>query len=148
MSQLTASFSLLQMAQPLYEAMLLHLQALYPEEGCGLLAGQGHYVQAHKRTATTLYAIPNQARSASRYLMEPHWQLTAFLEAERKGLALLAIYHCHPHGPDTPSSTDMAQAYYPDLVQVVVSLANKIQPSVRAFRLTPTNYKEIMLVIE
>jgi hypothetical protein len=33
-------------------------------------------------------------------------------------------------------------------VQVVVSLANKMQPSVRAFRLTPTNYKEIMLVIE
>jgi [CysO sulfur-carrier protein]-S-L-cysteine hydrolase len=135
--------NLLRLPQPLYEAMLLHLESLYPEEGCGLLAG--HW---HNETATTLYAIPNQLSSSTQYVMDPQWQLKAFLEIERDSLSLLAIYHSHPQGPETPSLADLAQAYYPDLVQLIVSLADRPQPSARAFWLTQTEFKEIVLVIE
>lgn len=139
----TDGIDLLRLPQLLYEAMLLHLEALYPEEGCGLLAG--HW---HDETATTLYAIPNQSRSPTQYLMDPRLQLSAFLEIEQANLALLAIYHSHPQGPETPSLTDLAQAYYPDLIQLVVSLADPAQPTVRAFWLNPADFREIIVIVE
>jgi [CysO sulfur-carrier protein]-S-L-cysteine hydrolase len=133
----------LHLSRSLYEAMLLHVDTLYPQEGCGLLAG--HWYDG---IATVLYAIPNQTQSPTQYLMDPEWQLNAFLEIEQANMALLAIYHSHPHGPETPSITDLTQAYYPDSLQLIISLADRAQPSIRAFWLTPTDFKEMTLVIE
>ena len=125
-----------------YLALVQHLNAVYPYEGCGLLAGSWS-----ETTAVSLYAIENIASNPRRqFLMSPQSQLAAFLEIEAAGLDLLAIYHSHPHGPETPSATDMAQAYYPELIQVIVSLASP-DPVLRAFWLTPTQYREIQLLV-
>jgi len=133
----------LRLARPAYAAMLVHLLAVYPEEGCGLLAGNGG-----DGLATAVYPIENIATTPqTRYLMAPQSQLDAFLDIETADLDLLAIYHSHPHGPNTPSATDMAQAYYPDLTQIIVSLA-QAQPGVCAFRVTQTGFHEIVLLVE
>ncbi len=124
-------------------ALVDHLQAVYPEEGCGLLAGS----RAEQR-ATTLYTVENVAHNRrTQFSMAPHTQLSVFTEIEAAGLDLLAIYHSHPNGPETPSATDVAQAYYPDLVQVIVSLASN-RPKLRAFWLSQTNLHEIPLIFE
>jgi proteasome lid subunit RPN8/RPN11 len=123
--------------------MLAHLLAVYPEEGCGLLAGY-----SSDGVATAVYPIENIASTPqTRFLMAPQSQLDAFLDIETAELDLLAIYHSHPHGPDTPSATDMAQAYYPDLTQIIVSLA-QTRPGARAFRVTQTDFHEIVLLVE
>jgi [CysO sulfur-carrier protein]-S-L-cysteine hydrolase len=133
----------LRLERAVYEAMLCHLEAVYPQEGCGLLAG--HWSD---RTATALYAIVNQATNPqTQFLMLPSQQIAAFLEIEAAGMDLLAIYHSHPHGPATPSAADMVQAYYPDVLQLVVSLAPR-QPSLRAFWLTQTAFSEIEVIVE
>lgn len=116
----------LKIKQPIYESMLKQLQAAYPLEACGLLAGQDY-------TATRLYAINNILQSPTAYEMEPLQQVRALLEIEAVGELLLAIYHSHPQGPQTPSVTDVARAYYPEAIQIIVSLEEPTSPIVRAF---------------
>lgn len=123
-----------------YRTMLAHLQAVYPLEGCGLLAGRAGRVER-------LYSVDNALRSPTEYEMDPRQQLQAMLELEDAGWELLAIYHSHPHGPAEPSATDVARAYYPEALHVIVSLANRERPSVRAFSIAGGQVEEVLLEI-
>lgn len=111
-----------------YQVMLAHLQSAYPQEACGLLAGKDGRI-AH------IYMIENILHSPTAYEMDPRQQLEAMLHAEKQGLELLAAYHSHPSGPGIPSATDIAQAYYPDMLQLIISLQNRYDPRVGVFRI-------------
>jgi [CysO sulfur-carrier protein]-S-L-cysteine hydrolase len=124
----------------LYEEMLAHLRATYPEEGCGLMAGQG-------RDVLRLYPVENWLHSRVAYEMEPRQQLKAFQALEDAGLELLAIYHSHPNGPEIPSTHDIAQAYYPEALWVIVSLAEPDGPVARAFMIRDRQVRECTLAI-
>jgi proteasome lid subunit RPN8/RPN11 len=39
-------------------------------------------------------------------------------------LDLVGIYHSHPSGPEMPSVTDVAEAYYPEAIYLIWSGAN------------------------
>ena len=106
--------------------MLAHAGGLWPEEACGLLAGRDG-------RAVRLYPVENSLHSPVAYEMEPVQQIKAMLAMEAEGLELIAIYHSHPDGPARPSATDIAAAYYPDAVQLILSLADRQRPSLRAF---------------
>jgi proteasome lid subunit RPN8/RPN11 len=87
-----------------------------PEEACGLLAGaigQNGY--------ETLHVIPtaNILHSSLEYRLDPQEQLDAFLQMEEQGWELVGIYHSHPQGPEKPSPTDIAEAYYPEAVYLI-----------------------------
>lgn len=124
----------IQMPRLIYQVMLAHLQMTYPQEGCGLLAG--HFTQADQVARVThLYAIENRLHSLTAYEMAPAQQLQAMLNAEAQGCDVLAAYHSHPQGRPFPSETDIAQAYYPELIHVIVSLQQRDRPAARAFRI-------------
>jgi proteasome lid subunit RPN8/RPN11 len=110
----------------LLQTMLDHVRGCYPEEGCGLLAGRGG-------RATAVYPVENILHSPVLFEMEPLAQIRAMLALEEAGDELLAIFHSHPAGPARPSPTDIAQAHYPDALQVIISLADRSQPEVRVF---------------
>lgn len=114
------------LSRALVDEMVAHAAALYPEEVCGLLAGQGG-------RASRFYPVENIHHSPIAYEMEPVQQIRAMLDIEAAGLELLAIVHSHPHGPARPSPTDVALAYYPDQVQLILSLAEREQPVLSAF---------------
>jgi proteasome lid subunit RPN8/RPN11 len=84
-----------------------------PEEACGLLAGQTQG-QVEK-----VFPVANRLHSPSRFEMDPHEQLRAFIDIETAGLELLAIYHSHPLGPAEPSPTDFAEFAYPGVVYLI-----------------------------
>lgn len=134
---------MLQISRPIYLAMLDHLQAVYPREGCGLLAGG--LLAGQEERARHLYAIENIRQSPTRFEMDPLQQVKAMLDMEARGWSLLAIYHSHPQGPETPSATDVARAYYPETVQLIVSLRHRTQPVVRAFTIVDGRVDEIAL---
>lgn len=92
-----------------------------------------------------LYAVKNIRYSPVAFEMDPLEQLTAMLDMEEKGWDLVAIYHSHPHGPQTPSPTDVAQAYYPEAAHVIISLSDQSQPKVRAFTIVSGSVTEIDL---
>ncbi len=94
--------------------MLDHVLACLPEEACGLLAGRDDEVQR-------VLPVANAARSPFRYRMEPRAQLEAMLAIEAAGLEMVGIYHSHPQGPPGPSATDVAEAAYPEALQLIWS---------------------------
>jgi proteasome lid subunit RPN8/RPN11 len=127
--------------QALYTAMLEHVQADYPLEACGLLGGE-------EGRALRLYRVDNRLQSSTRFEMNALQQVRAMLDIEAQGMALAAVYHSHPHGPARPSSLDVAQAYYPEAVQIIVSLETPQQPEVRAFYIVDGVVTEVTWGIE
>jgi proteasome lid subunit RPN8/RPN11 len=122
-----------------YDGILAQARSAYPLEVCGLLAGLEGRVQR-------LYPVANRLASSYAYEMEPEEQIQAMLDMEDRGWEMLAIYHSHPHGPDTPSVTDVAKAFYPDVAQVIISLREQ-PPSVRAFLIAGGNISDIPLQV-
>lgn len=110
----------------IYGAMVAHLRAVLPLEGCGLLAGNDGRIERH-------YPIDNRLNSRTAFEMEPEQLVSAVLNLEGQGLALLAIYHSHPDGPDAPSATDIIQANYPDTVQIIVSFRDRGRPQASGY---------------
>ena len=131
----------LHIKRPLYQALIAHLQAHYPLEACGILAGDGNQV-CH------VYPVNNILTSPVAYEMDPQQQLEAMIDLEARGWKMDAIFHSHPSGPERPSPTDIAQAYYPDCVYVIVSLADLEEPVVRGFRIENGRYHEIEISVE
>ena len=114
--------------RPFSQKIIAHTQTAYPLEACGLLGGANGIV-------TSQYPIHNRLQSETAYEMEPAEMLDAFLTMEAHGEELIAIYHSHPQGPPQPSPTDIAQAHYPDAVQIIVSLQERKRPLLRAFNI-------------
>ena len=83
-----------------------------PEEACGLIAGRDN-------AAREVIPVTNALHSPVRYRMDPQEQLAAFNRIEELDLEIIAIYHSHPGGPDHPSPTDVAEAFYPEAVYLI-----------------------------
>lgn len=124
----------------LRDEMLAHLASCLPEEGCGLLGGQGEF-------CSLIVPISNQLHSPTGFRMDPQEQLQAFLLFEDQGLELTAIYHSHPRGPRVPSMTDLAEFAYPGVISLIcVPLEG--QWIVRGFIIDGEAMTEIILIWE
>ena len=110
----------------------------HPNEACGLLAGTDG-------TATRIFAMTNAERSPVIYRIDPREQLRVFNAIEDEGLQLVGIYHSHTRSPAYPSDTDVRQAYYPDAVYLIVSLADAGAPDLRGYRINEGKVSEIEL---
>jgi len=106
--------NLLRIPRNIWNQVLNEISTHIPEEACGLLAGKGDLI-------SHFFPIENMLHSPTRYQMEPHQQLAAFQLIDTLGLELLAIYHSHPAGPEVPSTTDIAEAYYPEAIYIIIS---------------------------
>lgn len=107
--------------------IIAHARGGYPEEVCGLIAGRlGGPLSVHR--GRNISPTPRVA-----YELD-HETLALQIDFEDQGLELVAIYHSHPQGPQTPSETDVRMAFY-DAVYVIISLADVMRPVVRAFRI-------------
>jgi len=109
--------------------MVAHALKEYPNECCGILAGNDNQV-------TRVYRITNSTKSPYRYLMDPQEQLNAMNDAESNNIDLLAFYHSHTHSPAYPSETDVRMALqsgWLDVYYVLVSLESKTVPEIKAF---------------
>ena len=96
--------------------MLAHANECLPEEACGLIGGVNEQ-------ACLILPVENELHSPVRFRMAPLSQLKAFQKIDEIGVKLIGIFHSHPTGPAGPSSTDIAEFYYPDTVVVILSPA-------------------------
>ena len=99
------------------------------------------------RIGSLFYPGTNIDRSPTRYTMDPAEVLAAFKSMREKGTVLGAIVHSHPGSPPTPSPTDLAEAYYPEALLVIVSFASG-EPVVRVWQLGAQEPAEIALNID
>jgi len=130
----------LELTQDQAAALISHAEEVAPNECCGLLAGRDGRVER-------IYRGTNIDHSPYTYLMDPREQLAAFKDMEAAGLDLMGIYHSHTRTPAYPSRTDVAKAYYPDALYVIVSLARRDAPDIRAFRLVDGQILEEGVII-
>jgi proteasome lid subunit RPN8/RPN11 len=105
-----------------------HAVADLPNECCGMIAGRGD-------TATRVLRATNSEGSPFMYVMDPREQLRIMDEIDESGDDLLAIYHSHTRSAAYPSRTDVELAFYPDTLYLIVSIADRDAPEIRAFRL-------------
>ena len=112
--------------------IIAHALEADPEECCGILLGNDGVVASSRRVANV------HDERATRYTMDPLELVHAEREAESRGEEFVAFYHSHPHSPARPSETDIDNAVeseWTDPYYVVVSLAEKTRPVVRAFQI-------------
>lgn len=124
----------------LYDELVTHAQAEAPLECCGVIGCRGG-------EAIEVWRCTNAAESEVRYEIEGMEQLQVDQQLKRRRLSLGAIYHSHTHGPPEPSEMDIATAFYPDALYVIVGVEDRDFPEVRAFRIRDGVVDEAELVV-
>jgi proteasome lid subunit RPN8/RPN11 len=123
-----------------FEEMVEHGLREFPNEACGLVAGKDG-------RAVKVFAMRNADASPVTYRLDAKEQLCVFQEMDEEGWDLFAIYHTHTHSEADPSETDRRQAFYPDARYLVVSLSDRENPVLRAFRIADGEVEEEELSI-
>jgi proteasome lid subunit RPN8/RPN11 len=123
------------------DEIIAHAREDDPNECCGILAGADGRV-------TRLYRAVNAEASPYRYNVDPKDLLRIYRECEKRGWDFVAIYHSHTHTEAYPSATDVRLAAWPDARYLIVSLADKANPVLRAFRIQGDRVEEEPLEIE
>jgi proteasome lid subunit RPN8/RPN11 len=87
--------------------LLEHARRGLPNEACALLSGDagGGRVRA-------VHLARNRLASPYRYEIDPDDVVRIVHRIERRGDALVGIFHSHPSGPALPSATDVREARY------------------------------------
>lgn len=80
-----------------------------------------------------VYPTDNQDASPVSYTVPPQEHYDALVDAESNGWRLGGVFHSHPKGPATMSTTDLDKVTEPDWVYVVVSL-NGDEPGITGWR--------------
>jgi proteasome lid subunit RPN8/RPN11 len=121
--------------------LIAHARRDAPHEACGVIAGKDG-------RALAIFPLTNVAREPrTQYNADPHELLSAFQAMDTHNWEHLAIYHSHPATEAYPSATDVARAFYPDTIYILISLVNPAQPNVRAFRIVEQKISEQVLEV-
>jgi proteasome lid subunit RPN8/RPN11 len=107
--------------------LIAHACRESPLECCGLLAGSGETVTHH-------LPLVNELASATCFRSEPRSMFDAMKTVRQLKVDILAVYHSHPASIAVPSLTDIAEANWPGLATVIVSLQHDV-PVLRAWML-------------
>jgi proteasome lid subunit RPN8/RPN11 len=119
----------------LWGEVMDHLESALPNEGVGLIG----VVTGEERgravsTVRAFHPGRNTRLSPSRFELDVRDLVAGLRAIEEAGLELGAIVHSHPKGEPRPSRTDLAEAFYPEALMVIVSFAG-VAPVARAWRL-------------
>jgi proteasome lid subunit RPN8/RPN11 len=120
-------------------ALQAHAQGDPDHEPCGLLAGRDGVI------TRVLHAHNIAGDPATQYEIAPAELFQLMREIRGAGLQLLGIYHSHPHGPNEPSRTDIARAYYPDAAYFIISPLPDAEKPVRAFSIRDGRVFELQI---
>jgi len=119
---------MIRIPKSIHDAIVEHAKREQPLECCGILAGK-------QRTVGKAFELTNTEKSSVRFLMSPQEQLGVFEELERESMEMIAIYHSHPRSISYPSETDVKMAFYPEVTSIIISLEERDNPVVKAFRI-------------
>jgi proteasome lid subunit RPN8/RPN11 len=112
----------------LAQDLVAHAMADLPNECCGMIAGSDG-------VATRVLRAANTEGSPFMYVMDPREQLRIMDDIDDAGEDLLAIYHSHTRSAAYPSRTDVELAFFPGTLYLIVSIADRESPEIRAFRI-------------
>jgi proteasome lid subunit RPN8/RPN11 len=135
----------------IHRALVAHARAELPSEACGLIAGTGPAAAGGR--ATGWHPTRNRAVSPLRYEIHPDDLIRVLVALDDVDEVIWGIVHSHVRSPARPSPTDVAAAFYPDALYVLVSLSpDESDPetgaeSVRAWRIAGGRAFEVELEV-
>ncbi len=112
-----------------YESMIEHAKKEYPNEACGILAGE------QPGSGTHFFVMKNVDYSTISYFMDPKEQLKIFKEMRETHLEMTGIFHSHVASVAYPSAKDVRLAFYPEISYLIVSLSDMSKPVLRSFHI-------------
>jgi proteasome lid subunit RPN8/RPN11 len=127
--------------QSAVDAIVAHAQETAPDECCGLLVGACDRIDQAIRAR-------NLERGPARYRIDPRDHIALMKRLRGSDRDVIGAYHSHPRSSAAPSASDVAEAFYPDFVYLIVSLMTANQPECRAWRLRDGAAEEIALLRE
>ena len=123
----------------------------YPRECCGLLAGYTDETGGRLITRVVLSRNLSSGDTRDSFEVDPEvrFSLMRNLEQADKGEIIVGHYHSHPNCSPTPSSRDLAMAYEPNLVWVIVAIHSGVVTETRAYMISvdTSTFNEIPLRI-
>ena len=126
--------------EPISRALVEHAQSEYPKECCGFLVGPPGEVREQVRL-TNVDPDP-----VMRYEADTKEMKRAYDDLYDRDWEVVSIYHSHTHTPAYPSPTDVKLARDPNAVYVLVSLQDRGNPEIRAFRILEGRIEEVTVV--
>jgi proteasome lid subunit RPN8/RPN11 len=133
------------------DAIVAHARAEEPNEACGLIVGTAPAASGGR----PIRWEPTRNAAASRFLYEIDSSdlLRLSIAVDDADEVFWAIVHSHTHTHAMPSPTDVRQAFYPDALYLLVSLAHEeADPatgaeSLRAWRIVDSAVWEVQLAL-
>ncbi len=129
---------MLTIPQNIVREIISHGCSEAPIEACGILAGTCGRVEK-------FYKMTNADSSSDHFTMLPAEQFGVIKNIRATGMKMLAIYHTHPETPARPSQEDIKLALTPDVVYIIVSLADAEKPDVQGFLIEDGKVEKIKL---
>jgi proteasome lid subunit RPN8/RPN11 len=114
-------------------AVIVAAEEGYPEECCGLLIGRRSAGDAVEITATVAAANVAPGDRRRRFEIDPALRLRTMRGLVGGCNAIVGHYHSHPDRPTTPSPTDVAMAYEPDLLWLITAVVGGKATETAAF---------------
>lgn len=124
-----------------------HGEALYPEEGAGLLLGS---IDGDHREARRVLPMPNHFEPderGHRYRLDPQETLQAEQLAEQLGLEVIGVFHSHPDHPPAPSQYDLEWAV-PWFVYLITSVVDGAASDSRVWRMMEDHSRMVEEVLK
>lgn len=121
------------------DSIVAHAREEAPNECCGLLIGPHDSIEDSVRTR-------NLEASPTRYRVNPAEHFALNRRLRPTPWRVVGAYHSHPHSAAQPSPTDVTEAFYPEYLYVIVSLARPHEPAVCAYRIAAGNFEPVVLV--
>lgn len=123
-----------------HHALITEAMLASPAECCGVLGGRDGRVVA-------VIPIRNVAVDPeTRFELDPAELVGARRALHEEGLDVAGFYHSHPRTSPEPSSYDVANAWYPECVYVVIGLEPR--PAVLAYRIADGRALALALTVE
>lgn len=118
---------------------LLKAEAIraFPEECCGLITGHD---QGDDQIVTEIVAAANVSATdrTRNFEIDPGVRIRLEVKARGSATRIIGHFHSHPKGKAAPSAQDLAMAYEPGLIWVIMSLDGAEEDSavrIAAYRL-------------
>ncbi|MDR1811018.1 MAG: M67 family metallopeptidase [Prevotella sp.] len=116
---------MIEIPQSIINGIFEQAKSELPNEACGLLTGVGNRAEEQ-------HPLTNIDHSPEHFSFDPQEQFNVLKEARSNGKRIIANYHSHPATPARPSEEDIRLAYDPNIIYIIVSLAQET-PDVKAF---------------
>lgn len=123
-------------APGLLDSMRQQAVAAFPEECCGLLVGRRI---GDRFLVTRIEPSPNVTTGdpARDFEVDPGLRIRLERALREGDEAVIGHYHSHPNGEALPSGRDLARAYEPELVWLIMAVRAQGVSDVAAYRLSP-----------